>query len=212
VLSWALEHNLESGERLVWCLIELIRGLGGFRSTSPNFVGAEAIRNAAGAFRVEGFELSEDGELRPLLLDQLSSTEMTEALWAYVRRAQRGAEDAALVVGTGKDLLEATARHVLVQFYGAYAESANFPTTLGQAFAAAGLATPADPMREGEPAQRQVERILYQLGCVVNTLRNREGTGHGKPFLPTVSEEEAKLATECMGIVSAKLLMALKAG
>jgi len=35
-----------------------------------------------------------------------------------VRRAKRGAADAALVTGTGKDLLEAVAAHVLQQRYG----------------------------------------------------------------------------------------------
>lgn len=119
-LSWALEHAPEAGTALVSNLISLIRGCGGFRETSPNYVGKEAFRDAADAFKAEGFELTLDGELRPLLLDNLTGAELTSALEAYVRRAKRGAQDAALVTGTGKDLLEATAAHILVERWGSY--------------------------------------------------------------------------------------------
>lgn len=57
VLSWAFEHNPEAGQNLVSYLVAAIRGSGGFRPTSPNFVGAEEIENARDAFRAEGFVL-----------------------------------------------------------------------------------------------------------------------------------------------------------
>src|SRR5947209_6723031 len=113
-LSWALEHHYEAGETLIAAIIAQVRGCGGFRPASPNFVGTEVIRDLAEAFRTEGHELSESGDLRPLLLDNLSGTLLTEALQTYVRCAKRGISDAALVTGTGKDLLEATAAHILV--------------------------------------------------------------------------------------------------
>lgn len=43
---------------------------------------------------------------------------MTEALHAYVRRAKKGSMDSALLAGTGKDLLEAVAKHVLLVKWG----------------------------------------------------------------------------------------------
>jgi hypothetical protein len=107
VLYWALEHNLEAGERLVAAMVAQVRGKGGFRGESQNFVGVEAIRNLATAFKLEGHELTADGVLRATLLDNLTGAELTDALKAYVRRAKTGASDAALVTGTGKDLLEA---------------------------------------------------------------------------------------------------------
>ena len=104
-LSWALEHEPESGGNLVVSLVNYIRGQGGFREDSPNFVGRTAIATAIEIFGSEGYELSLDGELRPKLLDNLSGPGLTQALESYVRRAKRGSDDAALVTGTGKDLL-----------------------------------------------------------------------------------------------------------
>jgi len=207
-LNWAFEHAPQAGEKLVSSLIALIRGCRGFRESSPNYVGADALRDAADAFRAEGYEMTPDGELRPVVLDSLSGAALTETLKAYVRRAKRGAEDAALLTGTGKDLLEAVAAHILKERYGTYSTRATFPTLLGQAFVAAGLATPQDPVKAGEPPQRRFERALYETGCAVNRLRNKEGTGHGRPWLPTVTSAEGRAAIEIMGIIAERLLSA----
>ncbi len=61
VLSWALEHDEDAGERLVASLIEQIRACGGFRPESPNYVGEDAIANAQDAFASEGLELTVGG-------------------------------------------------------------------------------------------------------------------------------------------------------
>jgi hypothetical protein len=54
---------------------------------------------------------------------------------------------------------------------------------------------------------RKIERALFDLACAVNQLRNREGTGHGRPWLPSVTEAEAKIATEAMGNIVEYLLL-----
>jgi hypothetical protein len=210
VLCWGLEHSPDKAESFVAALIALVRGKGGFRAASPNFVGEEAIIDAREAFRSEGFILSAEGELYPSSLDNLTGIGMTTALEAYVRRAQRGSEDGALLVGTGKDLLEATAAHVISEKYGQYSQQANFPTLLGQSFTVLGLSTPQTPPQPGESPQKRVERALYEAGCAVNALRNRTGTGHGRPFLPSLSDDEARAAVQLIGIVSGLLLRALK--
>ena len=130
---------------------------------------------------------------------------------AYIRRARRGSADAALLIGTGKDLLEATAAHVISERYGCYQEQANFPTLLGQAFVAAGFATPQSTDQRADPPQRRLQRALYEAGCAVNALRNKQSTGHGRPWLPTVSESEARAAVQLMGIIGGFLLGAHKA-
>lgn len=203
VLQWAIEHNVESGEKCVFLLTSLIRGVGGFRESSPNFVGHEPIQDLRDAFRADGFNLAENGELLPVVLETLVARELTEALRAYVRRARRGVLDAALVTGTGKDLVEAVAAHVLVQRFGSYPETANFPTLVGQAFVAAGLcATKASNLSP----QQQLDLALYDLACAVNRLRNKQGTGHGRPFDATVSQAQARTAVQGMGLVAARLL------
>jgi hypothetical protein len=209
-LNWALENNLEAGGMLVAGLISHIKGCGGFRETSPNYVGSEVFKDAVDAFKSDGYELTTGGELRSIFLENLSGAPLTAALEAYIRRAKRGATDAALVTGTGKDLLEATAAHILVERWGSYSSSNNFPTLLGQAFVALGLATPQDQPQTGEAPQRRLERSLYEVGCSVNQLRNKEGTGHGRPWLSSVTDDEAKVAIEIMGVIAEKLLGLLR--
>jgi hypothetical protein len=205
-LSWAMEYDPESGGSLVHSLIGVIRGHGGFRETSQNYVGQQTIENAIASFAEEGYELAPDGQLRPKLLDNLSGVALTEALAAYVRRAKRGVDDAALVTGTGKDLLEAIAAHIHLERYGMKSSISNFPTLLGQVYLSLGLATPHDPQVSGEAPNRRIERAMYELACGVNQLRNRQGTGHGRPWLPTVSTTEARAALEFMGVIGEYLL------
>ena len=206
-LSWALENNIEAGGELVSSIISLVRGHGGFRDTSPNYVGESVIDNLISALDSEGYELSRDGHLKPKLLDNLSGIALTEALNSYVRRAKRGAEDAALVTGTGKDLLEAVLSHILEERYGSASTISNFPTLLGSVFVEFGLATSNDKPQPGEPVTKRVERAMYELACSINSLRNKQGTGHGRPWLPTVTDAEAKMAVETMGVISERLLL-----
>lgn len=210
VLSWAIEHDFAGGQGFVGQLISMVRTHGGFRVESPNFVGEESITNLRGAMSAEGFVLTSDGTLQPAALDALSGTELTEALAAYVRRAQRGAEDAALVIGTGKDLLEAVAAHVLRECWNNSNPPHNFPAALGQAFVALDLKTPADNPVNGDPPQYRLQRALYDAACAVNTLRNKQGTGHGRPWLPSVTPDEARHVTQVMGVVGDLLLRTLR--
>lgn len=203
VLSWAMESAPDAGGRLAVSLIGVIKGCGGFRESSENFVGHEAITDAVDALAADGYVLGRDGSLQPLFLDSLSGRELTVALAAYVRRAKRGAMDAALVTGTGKDLLEATAKHVLVMKFNTEPTIANFPTLLAQAFIAVGLPTAATPK---DTAQRRIDASLYQTACAVNALRNVQGIGHGRAFPVSVTDAEARVAVECMGVVAERLL------
>src|SRR5438552_177920 len=170
-----------------WCAAAV-----GFRPESPNYVSADAINSFREALASEGYVLGIDGELRPQVLDTLGGVELTKALEAYVRRAQRGAEDAALLAGTGKDFLEATAAHVLRERWPSTNPPQNFPALLGMAFTALGLKTPENKPVSGEPPQHRLQRALYEAACAINTLRNKEGTGHGRPWLPSVAAADTR--------------------
>lgn len=207
-LSWALESNAAGGEALVTSLLAFLRSCGGFRPTSPNYVGAEPIANAIAAFKLEGFDLTPDGELRPQLLENLTGAALSDALQAYVRRAKRGADDAALLAGTSKDLLEATAAHILTERNGSYPRGANFEGLLGMAFVTMGLATPQHPAESHEPPQRKAERGMFALAVGVNAMRNRLGTGHGRPWLPEITDAEARAAVQFMGTIAEWMLHA----
>lgn len=209
ILSWAIDNDLPSGEVLAGQIVSLVQASGGFRDGSPNFVGGDAIESLRIALLHEGFTLASDGEIRAACLDTLSGRQLTQALNSYCRRAKKGVEDAALLIGTGKDLMEATAAHVLTERYGCYSPQANFPTLLGQAFTELGMATPADPPSAGSLPIQRLERALYEAACAVNTLRNKQGTGHGRPWLPNVTDDDAKTAIEVIGCVAERMLAKL---
>jgi len=205
-LNWAIEKAPQEGGELVYALISSIQGHGGFRTSSPNYVGSHQIQNAIMAFDKEGYELTLDGNLSTKLLNNLSGAALTDALKVYVQRAKRGSTDAALVVGTSKDLLEAVAAHILQQRQSTYSSTANFSMLLGQTFIALGLLTPQHPVQPNEPPNARIERAMFELACGINQLRNKQGTGHGRPWLSTVTDAEAKMAIETMGIIAERLL------
>ncbi len=212
ILHDSMLENEEAGARLVHGLLAKVRACGGFRKGSENYVGNEAIENAKSTLDSEGYWLADDGTFGAKVLDNLEGAELTAALRAYAVRAQRGAEDAALLAGTGKDLMEATAAHVVASFRGTYPKGANFESLMGMAYMALGLAIPSADPEPGEPVGKALDRSLFAAALATNKLRNREGTGHGRPWLPKVSDAEAKAAIEIAGCVSAYLLNRLKQG
>ena len=211
ILYSAMEDAPGPGSKFAAGLLAKIRASGGFRPASPNYVGSEAFENAKAAFAAEGFVLGDDGSLAPKLLEALSGVELTDALRAYAARAQKGSEDAALVAGTGKDLMEATAAHALVTLNGGYPQGANFEGLLGMAFVALDITAAAMPVQPGESGVRAMERGLFTAAVGVNRLRNKQGTGHGRPWLSTATGAEIKAAIEIVGIVSAYMLARLAA-
>lgn len=98
---------------------------------------------------------------------------------------------------------------MLVQRWGSYPSTSNFPTLLGQAFSALGLATPGDAVVSGEPAHKRMERAAYELACALNALRNKEGTGHGRPWISGITLMQATFSVESMGNIASLMLDAL---
>lgn len=206
VLNWAIENDISKAEKLAAGIISSVKGCGGFRNSSPNFVGSDAIADLSTALRPEGFNLGEDGSISPVALDKLSGRNLTQALRGYVNRAKKGIEDAALVVGTSKDLMEAVAAHVIQEQWGRYPSTVNFPGLLGQAFVALDMATPEQKPVQDEHQRCRLERSLYETACSINNLRNKQGTGHGRPWVPDLRASEAKAAIECIGVIAELML------
>ena len=150
VLTRAMADNPDGAERFAYGIICAVTANGGFRKASPNFVGEDRILNLSSMLKPLGVSLDLDGSLAPMALEGLSGELLTEALAIYVARAKRGIEDAALLTGTGKDLMEAVAAHVVEKVCGRYDPNASFPMLLGQAFTALGMGTTADYQRTAE--------------------------------------------------------------
>lgn len=211
VLSRALDGGNDSGARCVEMLIGNLRGHGGFIPGSENYCGDSAIAACMAAFSTEPAELTIDGQLRPRSLDGLSGRQLSDAIRSYVERARRGYADSVLVAGTNKDLIEAVAGHVIVEIFNTE-PSGDFSTMLGQAFTALGLAAMTPKQEQGGlPGAREAMSVaLYQLAIAVNRLRNRAGSGHGRPFTPDLTVAEVRAATEATGLVAGRLLDALE--
>jgi hypothetical protein len=212
VLSQALDRNPVAGAQLVTLIIGAFKAAGAFRPSSDKYAGDDLVNSVRAAFRSSGYELDPEGSLRPLLLENQDIKFITSALHAYVRRAQHGDGDAALVAGTGKDLLEATARHVLVERTGNYPTHGNFQTTLFQAFALLNLGTPEmeSVQKLSSDPIKAMEQSLCLLGMAINKLRNADRSGQHtdseRAFLPNLTDKQARLATQAMGLISEFLL------
>lgn len=205
--GYALDNSPEKGWQLCLNFVPALKAAGRFREGTDDYVGDAIITAAREAFSSVGYELDLEGNLRPRLIENLGSLEANTVLMTYVRRAQRGAADAALVTGTSKDLLEATARHVLLRRVGEYRPKDDFPTTAFEAFYALGLQpAPSLLSQLANDPHAAVEQCLYLLANAVNRLRNMEGTGHGRPAPPSLTEREGRLTIQAMGLVSQFLL------
>lgn len=212
VLYWASDNDSEAGSDLVRSLVEAVRSVGGFRPGSHNCPGGDAVIALQEAFSNVGYELDSNGVLRARVLDGLEGEDLTEALWSYVRRARSGSADGALLLGTAKDLTEATARHVLVERTGAYPTGANFQATLWQAFERLGLARPDVQTLgvSGTDPWESIEEALFLLACAVNRYRNAEGAGHGRPHPSIATTAQGRIAAESAALVAEILLEALR--
>ena len=114
-----------------------------------------------------------------------------------------------MVVGTGKDLLEATACHVLLEQGVPYDPAKlDFPDLLSAAFVSLRMTIPKGASSAPTPQQR-LEIAWFGAGCAINTLRNKEGIGHGRPFLPTVTPHEGIAAIQQIGLIAAEMLRRL---
>lgn len=215
VFVFATDNNAPAGLKLAQEIVSLLRADGAFSSNLGSFAGTEKIDRLRRSFERLGFSLDPDGALRSTVLNNLSGTELTDALRAYVDRINLNPKDAPLQIGTGKDLDEATARHVLEQRIGVYptgGREGNFPATLAAAFSAVGFTIPRDIQLDKNP-HNAVQQCLFLLAKEVNRLRNDAGTGHGRPSAPKLTQPltpaEAQLVARATALVAGALLDAL---
>ncbi|WGU89514.1 abortive infection family protein [Propionibacterium freudenreichii] len=212
VFVYATDHDPAAGLRLGQQIVALLRADGAFSPSLDNFAGADRVTRLRTTFERLGFTLDTDGALRPTVLDNLSGTELTVALRAYVNRINLNPQDAPLQIGTGKDLDEATARHVLEQKIGSYpvgGREGSFPVTLARAFTAVGFSVPPKAKLDSDP-HKAVQQCLFLLSMEVNRLRNDAGTGHGHPSGPRKTQPltptEGRLVARATALVATALL------
>lgn len=214
VLVYATDHDRRAGLECARQVVDLLRAAGSFEPALEAYVGQDKCQRLRDALGRLGYELDASGALRARVVDNLSGTELTDALRAYVDRINLNPDDAPLQVGSGKELDEAVARQVLLERMGQYPTSGHagsFPVTLAQAFTVLGLEIAPDLHQalHSDPS-RQVQQCLFLLGVAVNRLRNDAGTGHGRPDAPRRTEDltkaQARVVARATALIAGMLL------
>ncbi len=118
--------------------------------------------------------------------------------WTAIKEAEtrllraKAASDGPLVVGSAKELCESIAKVILAERGGVPDASASV----------SGLITTAHKLLEFQPGEglandaetRKVAQGLKSVVIGLGEMRNRHGTGHGRPAATAITEEHAELA------------------
>lgn len=184
----AAHRRPHHARELVEALLVDLRALDCF---SNGTVGAEVMSRLKAAFKAEGFDLTDTGELRTAGTIDLS-TGGRPALDEQLARLLRAEDDPALALGSAKDLLEAVAKFVLDELSWPYSDNADF----GQLWHFARERLDLLPQQAKGDAKAHVREILqcsWTIASKVNELRNDYGTGHGRTLPTGVTAEVAQM-------------------
>ncbi len=194
-------------------LTAMLKGRGCFNPSTGQYAGHDVVEAAQQAMRGIGWRLYPSGDLEPERLSSLEGQDLSTALQQYVRRIQRSSDDQALTIGSAKDLLEAVARHVMVEANGSYDAKTDFVTTLFRASTAVGTGTPTGKMISELDADAftALEQALLLAAIAISRLRNVEGTGHGRPQPTRATRRQGVIAAEAAAAVSYVLITELTA-
>lgn len=141
-----------------------------------------------------GFSLTADGYLELASLATVTSHADRPAIEDQLARLRRAQDDAGLMLGTSKEMLESAAKYVLEELGFPPPAAADFPQLLY--LARERLAIRPEDIAATGPQTAAVKKVLGAAATIaeqVNYLRNREGTGHGRTLPSGVSEEVAHL-------------------
>jgi Abortive infection C-terminus len=140
-----------------------------------------------------GWYLTDDGQLRAFAGVDIN-TGGRKALDEQVARLRRSTADASLLIGTAKDLLEAVAKYVLEETEMPYSPKLDFGGLWYLARERLGIhPKQVDPDIPGFEAVRAIHQSTWSIAEQVNTLRNVQGTGHGRTLPTGITEELAML-------------------
>lgn len=118
---------------------------------------------------------------------------LNSVAWAAIQdpfsrlRSAVASNDRPLIVGSAKELVEATARVVLEARGRPASSGEEYDKVLGDAHRA--IEHQVGPGVAADAAVRQAANFARKLAGVLRELRNTYGTGHGRSALPTVEDE-----------------------
>lgn len=181
--------------------VELIKGLlseyraFGFFNTEDRHNEKEHLdryRLTKQAFMRSGWELTESGEIFPAGVSSVVATTGRPAINEQLDRLRRGSDDPALMLGTAKEMLESTAKHVCEAFSAPYRENMQFDELWHHARDRLGILP--EQVNLNQPGAKELREILqssWSIARMTNKLRNAEGTGHGRTLTTAIGPSVA---------------------
>lgn len=206
VVSAVAQGGSGDAPRLVEGLLARLRAFGAFDANSEHYGGDDLVEDAIRAFRGHGWSLDRSGRLAPMVIGDLPFSQQRPALNLLIERAQRAADDAPLLLGTAKELLESTSRYVL-ELTGIQArDNADFDELVYLARDRLSLLPQQAPPGSTEESLREVYDGLWKVARHINALRNAEGTGHGRNRLPATDERAARSMVRASAVLAGLML------
>lgn len=141
--------------------------------------------------------------------EELGAVKEVIDLTPYVNRIRNALpNDPSQVIGTTKEMLEATMKTILWRRGHEETGNIDFPDLLTRCLAELRLTGTSPPGTEIEGYQRKIISCAKKMIEAANELRNRAGTGHGRVIgeEPVVSAEDADLVASTGLILAAWLL------
>ena len=141
--------------------------------------------------------------------DELDAVKEVIDLTSYVNRIRNALpNDPSHVIGTTKEMLEATMKTILRRRGIEEKGNINFPNLLTRCLAEMRLTGTSSPKTEIERYQRKIISSAQKMIEAANDLRNHAGTGHGRVIgeNPVISAEDANLVASTGLILAAWLL------
>ena len=200
----AVWRRSSAGRRLLEELLSVYRVNGIF--TNPDLeMEISALRSA---LRQQGWGLNAEGRLEPLGEIHLEVGDR-RALNDQLNRLRRNTEDAGLLLGTAKELLESVGKFVLEEGNRLPDRRIDFPEVMVLSMEQLGvMPKQVDASTEGGKQIRKVYQAVRTVIDAINELRNDHGTGHGRTLPTGVSVDAARFMIRQATMVAEMLLAA----
>ena len=182
-------HGESAAARLVSEIVAEMRFKGVFSSTDDQT--QELVGGLRTSLARAGALLREDGRLESLALGPAIEAGGRQTIDRLQQRLRDPQLDPGAILGTSKDLLEATAKHLLKEHNPAVV-AGDMPGVVGQAMRAAGLTTkPSEIDSTNAKAVAALRQQVIRTAEAVTKTRNTGGDGHGHLEPTDVSPELA---------------------
>ena len=188
----AAVRNPVAARPLVEGLLSCLRTWGAFDEKSAVYDASKA-RTLVRALSRQGWTLTNDGDLMPQGGIDVA-TGGREALEEQLARLRQNTNDPGALLGTAKDLLEATAKFILEELAFPQHDKMSFDELWHHARDRLGILP--QQVAQGVPGSACIKAILqssWTIAQQVNVLRGLQGSGHGRTLPTGVSPEQALL-------------------